>query len=219
MKPRVLVVDDEPTILSALRLALEEIPCEARTASDVGGALRLLSEEPFDLLILDKNLPEGRSGVELTRRVRSLNRTVPIILVTAFASAESARDTLNLEIEAYLEKPFSNIYQVTDLAARVLAHGKTGWRPAPAIFEAGKAAAPSDPVLRLPATDTQVLVASADSALQDRIGEVVAPLGARALRTTRTPRSRATTARRRARPIRPRSTPTSRSTPTTRPEI
>ena len=89
--------------------------------------IRLLRSQPFDLLLLDKNLPR-MNGLDLLRGVRARNATVPAILMTAYASAESATETLNLGVEAYLEKPLDSLAEVVRLISNVLGKKKPGWR-------------------------------------------------------------------------------------------
>ncbi len=61
--PRVLIVDDEPGIQESLRMLLKQ-DCELVTAGDVDAALRVIDEEPPDLILLDLLMP-GRNGIEL----------------------------------------------------------------------------------------------------------------------------------------------------------
>jgi len=174
---RILIVDDEPSIVHALQLALEEIACESAEASDAEAALKLLAEQSFDLLILDKNLP-GRTGVELARMVRFLNTGVPIVLITAFGSTESARETLNLRVDAYLEKPFPDIYKVSELVARFLAAGRRRWIADAGILTADSGSARITSVAGETAGPVKVLVASSDPIIHERIREILSPLGA-----------------------------------------
>lgn len=126
--PRILVVDDEPSIRMVLKMALEDSPYDVAVAESAEAALDLLASRPFDLLLVDKNLP-GMSGVDLIRKVREQSK-VPAVLMTAFGSAESATELLNLGIAAYIEKPFKKIWAVPELVKNILSKETVGWTPA-----------------------------------------------------------------------------------------
>jgi DNA-binding response OmpR family regulator len=108
---RVLIVDDEPVIREVLQVAFEEQGWQVMKAESGEAALRRLEDSEFEVLVVDKNLP-GMSGVEFIRDVRKRDRRIRILLITAYGSVESAVETLNLGIDAYLEKPFPNVYDV-----------------------------------------------------------------------------------------------------------
>src|SRR5438132_1417513 len=90
-------------------------------------ALRFLAKESFDLLLVDKNMP-GISGIELIRQVREADEEVAIVMMTAYASAESIVETLNLGIDAYVEKPFASVFDLVKLCEEILERKK---RPPP----------------------------------------------------------------------------------------
>jgi DNA-binding response OmpR family regulator len=119
MRPRVLVVDDEPAILVAMKMALEDAELEAETASTGEAGLALHGERPFDLLLLDKDLP-GISGIEMIRTLRSHGDLTPVIVMTGHASVDSAINALNLGIDAYVDKPFDDIGQMGTLVRTAL---------------------------------------------------------------------------------------------------
>jgi two-component system response regulator RegX3 len=102
---RVLVVDDEPTILESVTYAFEQEGFEVRTAADGESALAAARAEPFDAVVLDVLLP-GVSGTEVCRRLRA-ESSVPILMLTA-RTAEVDR-VVGLEVGAddYVTKPFS----------------------------------------------------------------------------------------------------------------
>ena len=79
--PRVLVVDDEKTIVKGLKFSLEKEGYEVFTAYDGEEALRLFNEENPDLIVLDLMLPEI-DGFEVCRRIRK-GSDVPIVMLTA----------------------------------------------------------------------------------------------------------------------------------------
>jgi DNA-binding NtrC family response regulator len=103
--PRTLLVDDEPDILMVLERVFARFGHTVTTAGSGNVALKLLQEHPFDLLVTDKNLPEV-DGVTLASTARAGNPRMGIILVTGYASLESAQELLGVA-DAYFLKPFS----------------------------------------------------------------------------------------------------------------
>lgn len=100
---KILVVDDEPAVHSVLTRLFAQMGHTTRGVTTGSEALRLLAE-PWDLFVIDKNLPEG-SGLDLSLRVRNDHPGAVIILVTGFPSRESA-DALIGVVDEYVTKPF-----------------------------------------------------------------------------------------------------------------
>ncbi len=111
---RILVVDDEEIVRTVIREVLERPGWYLVEAEDGEQAIGLLLKEPFDLLIADKNLP-GITGLDVIRRAKASDPRIGTLLVTAFASRESAEEALALGIDDYLCKPFD----MSDLEAKV----------------------------------------------------------------------------------------------------
>jgi DNA-binding response OmpR family regulator len=116
--PRVLVVEDEPSIreLVCLHLGLEGYVCEG--LADGRAALKRIEDDRFDLLVLDVMLP-GLDGVSLCRAVRTgrVNRDVPIMMLTARREETDKVIALESGADDYLSKPFG----VRELVARARA--------------------------------------------------------------------------------------------------
>lgn len=123
-RPRILIVDDEEGVLQTLRLSFDRYAWTVETATSAEQALELHRKSAFDVLVVDKNLP-GMTGVELVRELRRKHDRVAVLLMTGFASTESAVETLNLGIEAYLEKPFANIFEVGARVSAVVTRTRT----------------------------------------------------------------------------------------------
>lgn len=105
MSHTILIVDDEPQILKALRGYLEQSGYRVVTAADGSMALTQYKNEKPDLVLLDLNLPQ-MDGIEVAKRLR-VNSNVPIIMLTA--RVEETDKLIGLEIGAddYITKPFS----------------------------------------------------------------------------------------------------------------
>ncbi len=100
-----LVVEDEPVILGLLKSALAQQGYQVTPLTDGDAAIEELRRRTFDVLVADKNLP-GANGVEVARTARALNPATVIMVVTSYASRESAEALRAIDIDAYLQKPF-----------------------------------------------------------------------------------------------------------------
>lgn len=115
MKKRILVVEDEPSILENVLYSLETEGFEPRGCGTGEEALHLLAGQDFDLVILDIGLPD-MSGFELCKELRSRS-TVPIIFLTARSGEVDRIVGLEIGADDYVVKPFSP----RELSARVRA--------------------------------------------------------------------------------------------------
>ena len=102
---KILVVDDEESLLQVLSFTLKKENYEVATASDGLQALNLLGKSPFDLVIADLRMPQ-MSGLELLSKVRELDPQLSFIVLTAFASLDTAIEALKMGANDYLTKPF-----------------------------------------------------------------------------------------------------------------
>ncbi len=105
MKPRVLVVEDEPSILDNILYALETDGFEARGCATGGEALTALADGGFQLVVLDVGLPDTQ-GFELCKEIRRTS-VVPIIFLTARSSEIDRVVGLEIGGDDYVVKPFS----------------------------------------------------------------------------------------------------------------
>ena len=114
--PRVLLVDDDPSLLDALALAFGDEGHAVTTAVDGASALSAIERDRPDAVVSDVNMP-GIDGFTLCRKLRAAGNTVPVILLTSRDS--DIDETLGLELGAddYVAKPFN----VRVLLARVSA--------------------------------------------------------------------------------------------------
>ena len=107
MKIRILVVDDERSMREMLCILLEREGYEAVEAKNAEVALQLFETSLFDLVISDIQMP-GLNGIELLARIKKLSPDVPVLMITAFATAEQAVDAIKLGAFHYFTKPFNN---------------------------------------------------------------------------------------------------------------
>src|SRR5438067_5249574 len=104
----VLVVDDEPVVLQLFSRLLSEKGLRTRTASSAEEALKLLEQGGIACVLADKNMP-GMDGIEMLRRVREAQPHCAFIIMTGYASTESAIEALRLGAVDYLQKPFEDL--------------------------------------------------------------------------------------------------------------
>ena len=84
---RILIVEDERKIADALKQGLSENGFDAEVAYDGSIGLKIFRSRPFNLVLLDINLP-GMNGLELCQSIRGINPAVPIIMLTAMGTVE-----------------------------------------------------------------------------------------------------------------------------------
>jgi two-component system response regulator PilR (NtrC family) len=103
--PRILVVDDERSMRELLAIVLRREGYEVLLAENGRAALDVLEREPVDLLISDIKMPD-MSGVEVLRAAKKVDQDILGIMITAFASTETAVEAMRLGACDYLSKPF-----------------------------------------------------------------------------------------------------------------
>jgi signal transduction histidine kinase len=106
-----LIVDDEPVILQILKAVFEDEPYRLSTALSGSEALKVIEGEGCDLIITDKNLPDV-SGLDLLRIAKQRNPFIEVIIVTGYASLETALTALELDAFDYILKPLTNVFDI-----------------------------------------------------------------------------------------------------------
>ena len=102
---RILIVDDEPRILLLMKGLLKANGYEVETAKDGAAALEIVKAGGVDIVVTDLRM-QPMDGMELFREVRAASPDIPVILLTAYASVETAIDAMKSGIFDYLTKPF-----------------------------------------------------------------------------------------------------------------
>lgn len=103
---RVLVVDDDPAILTLCHRILEADGYEVVDAKRGEDALNKLEQETFDLLLTDIRLP-GLNGLDVTQRLRERNSELTVVTMTGYSNMEMAIQALSLGVDEFLVKPFT----------------------------------------------------------------------------------------------------------------
>jgi DNA-binding NtrC family response regulator len=102
---KILVVDDEPAIIQLCTRLLTREGYAVKAVSNGMDALRILNEEPVDLLMTDIRM-QGMNGFELIDAVKKHNRRIPIIVITGHSTMNTVTESLKLGIQGFVIKPF-----------------------------------------------------------------------------------------------------------------
>ncbi|MEX1257783.1 MAG: sigma-54 dependent transcriptional regulator [Gemmatimonadota bacterium] len=109
---RILIADDQKDVLEALRLLLKGEGFATETVASPAAALEAVEKRDFDCLLMDLNYTRdttsGREGLDLLSQLRSLDETLPIIVMTAWGSVEGAVEAMRRGARDYVEKPWGN---------------------------------------------------------------------------------------------------------------
>jgi DNA-binding NtrC family response regulator len=112
MQPRILIADDQPDILAALRLLLKREGFEIATATSPAGVLDVVAREAVDVALVDLNYARdttsGAEGMELLDRLRQQDPDLPVIVMTAWASVDLAVEAMRRGAQDFIEKPWDN---------------------------------------------------------------------------------------------------------------
>jgi DNA-binding NtrC family response regulator len=104
--PAILIVEDEAKMRRLLELNLGDDGFTTFSAEDAETGLKLLRENPIDLILTDLKLP-GMNGLEFLQTVKRQNAALPVVVMTAFGSVETAVDAMKAGASDYVLKPFS----------------------------------------------------------------------------------------------------------------
>jgi DNA-binding NtrC family response regulator len=121
--PRILIADDQPDVLQALRLLLKGEGYGIETATSPAGVLAAASEKDVDVVLMDLNYTRdttsGREGLDLIQQIQALDPALPIVVMTAWGSVEGAVEAMRRGARDYVEKPWDNARLVATLNAQV----------------------------------------------------------------------------------------------------
>jgi DNA-binding NtrC family response regulator len=119
----VLVVDDQPDILEALRLLLKGQGFEVETVQSPAAALSILDRRDFDAMLLDMNYTRdttsGREGLDMLAQLERLEPDLPIIMMTAWGSIDNAVEAMRRGARDYIEKPWDNARLISILKTQI----------------------------------------------------------------------------------------------------
>jgi len=102
----ILIVEDEPRMRRLLEISLGEDGHSVRSVQDAETGLKNLAREPADLVVTDLKLP-GMTGLEFLQEAKRMNSALPVIVMTAYGSVETAVDAMKAGASDYVLKPFT----------------------------------------------------------------------------------------------------------------
>ncbi|MDQ3282430.1 MAG: sigma-54 dependent transcriptional regulator [Acidobacteriota bacterium] len=110
--PRILIGDDQADILEALRLLLKPEGYEIETAGSPGAVIRAVGARQFDLVLIDLNYTRdttsGNEGIELLEHLHAFDSTLPVVVMTAWATVDLVVDAMQRGARDFVQKPWDN---------------------------------------------------------------------------------------------------------------
>jgi len=110
--PRTLIADDDADILTALHLLLKNDGYEPETVSSPAAVLDAIKRSQFDVVLMDLNYARdttsGREGIDLISRIQALDPSLPIVVMTAWATVDLAVETMRRGVRDFVQKPWEN---------------------------------------------------------------------------------------------------------------
>ncbi len=122
-QPRILIADDQADVLEALRLLLKPEGYAVQAAQSPAGVLAALESADFDVVLIDLNYARdttsGAEGLDLLARIREMDATLPVVLMTAWGSIELAVEGMRRGARDFVQKPWDNARLLATLATQV----------------------------------------------------------------------------------------------------
>ena len=110
--PRVLIADDQPAVIEALRLLLKGEGFEIKSVAAPDDVLETLGRQSFDVALIDLNYTRdttsGQEGLDLLARMRALDASLPVVVMTAWGSVELAVEAMHRGARDFVQKPWEN---------------------------------------------------------------------------------------------------------------
>ena len=105
MSAKVLIIDDEDSMCNFMEIMLIKEGYQVETTTSGARGINLLKEKNFDLVIADMNMPEV-TGIDVLKDIKEFKREQEIIVMTAYASVDTAIEAMKLGAADYITKPF-----------------------------------------------------------------------------------------------------------------
>ena len=122
-RPHILVADDQPDVLEALRLLLKGNGYDVDTVNSPTAALSALERRDYDAMLLDMNYARdttsGREGLDLLLKLQTLEPSMPVVVMTAWGSIDNAVEAMRRGARDYVEKPWDNARLVSILSTQI----------------------------------------------------------------------------------------------------
>lgn len=121
--PRVLIADDQPDVLEALRLLLKGEGYTIEASSSPAGVLNAVGAQDFDVVLMDLNYARdttsGQEGLDLLSRIQALDNTLPVVVMTAWGSVEVAVEAMRRGARDFIQKPWENARLLSILRTQI----------------------------------------------------------------------------------------------------
>ena len=121
--PRVLIADDQPDVLDALRLLLKGEGYQTETVRSPGSIISTIEAHEFDAVLMDLNYTRdttsGREGLDVLPQIQAVDSTLPVIVMTAWGSVETAVEAMRRGARDFIEKPWDNTRLLATLRTQV----------------------------------------------------------------------------------------------------
>jgi sigma-B regulation protein RsbU (phosphoserine phosphatase) len=123
--PRILIADDQPDLLDALKLLLKGQGIEYDAVTSPEAAVAALRARAFDLVLMDLNYTgdttSGREGIDLLARVQEIDRLLPVVVMTGWGSVDLAVEAMRRGVRDFVQKPWNNAHLVATLRQEIAA--------------------------------------------------------------------------------------------------
>ena len=120
---RILIADDQPDVLTALRLLLKGESYDITPASSPAAVLKVVEKQELDLVLIDLNYTRdttsGSEGLALLSRIRSIDPTLPVVVMTAWGSVDVAVEAMRCGARDFIQKPWDNARLLAVLRTQV----------------------------------------------------------------------------------------------------
>jgi DNA-binding NtrC family response regulator len=121
--PRILIADDQPDVLTALRLLLKGESYDITPASSPAAVLKVVERQELDLVLIDLNYTRdttsGSEGLEVLSRIRALDPTLPVVVMTAWGSVDVAVEAMRRGARDFIQKPWDNARLLAVLGTQI----------------------------------------------------------------------------------------------------
>jgi DNA-binding NtrC family response regulator len=121
--PHILVADDQPDVLEALRLLLKGEGCQVEVENSPTGVIKALGDHDFDLLLMDLNYARdttsGQEGLDLLSRLSGLDSNLPVVVMTAWGSVDLAVEAMRRGARDFVQKPWDNARLLTIIRTQI----------------------------------------------------------------------------------------------------
>ena len=180
---KVLIVEDQPAVANALRLLFDLNDIETSTAPGPDAALRLIERGGVDLVLQDMNFTpgatSGEEGIALFRRVRQLDPALPVLVLTAWTSLETAVQLVKEGASDYLQKPWDDTRLLATVRSLLDARGsapaeKRGRSSTEGLIYASEAMhRVVSLATQIASSDVPVLITGPNGAGKEKIAEII----------------------------------------------